>query len=47
MGLWGLLYGAKISVSLDTNKLKMYFGVFLLIVAAVEIFKFFKKEKSK
>jgi len=39
--------GAKISVSLDTSKLKMYFGIFLLIIAGIEIITFFKTKKSK
>ena len=39
------LFGAKISINLDTNKLKMYFGIFLLIIAATEIYTLFKKKK--
>ncbi len=46
-GIIGALIGAKISVNLDTNKLKLYFGIFLLAISLIEIFTFFKKEKSK
>ena len=34
-GIIGAAIGAKISVNLDTNKLKLYFGIFLLIIAQV------------
>ena len=40
------LSGAKISVNLDTSKLKMYFGMFLLIIAIVEIITLFKKQEN-
>lgn len=46
-GIIGALIGANISVNLETNKLKMYFGIFLLIIAGVEIITLFKKEKAK
>ena len=47
-GIIGAIIGAKISVNLDTNRLKLYFGIFLLIIAAFEIYSlFFKKEKAK
>ena len=47
-GVIGAIIGAKISVNLDTNRLKLYFGIFLLIIAAFEIYSlFFKKEKEK
>lgn len=47
-GIIGAVIGAKISVDLDTNKLKLYFGIFLLCIAAFEIYSiFFKKEKAK
>lgn len=41
------LFGAKISVGLDTNKLKIYFGIFLLIIAGVEIITLFKQNKKQ
>ena len=43
-GAISALIGAKISVGLDTNRLKMYFGIFLLIIALIESFTFFKKK---
>ncbi len=47
-GVIGAIIGAKISVNLDTNRLKLYFGIFLLLIAAFEIYSlFFKKEKAK
>lgn len=39
-------FGAKISVDMDTARLKMYFGIFLLIIAGVEIVTLFKKKKT-
>ena len=39
------LFGAKVSISLDTSKLKMYFGIFLLIIAGIEIITLFKRNK--
>lgn len=45
-GIIGAIIGAKISVDLETNKLKTYFGIFLLGIAIFEIYTlFFKKEK--
>lgn len=47
-GVVGAVIGAKISVNLDTNRLKLYFGIFLLCIAVFEIYSlFFKKEKKK
>ena len=47
-GTIGAIIGAKISVSLDTNRLKIFFGIFLLCIAIFEIYSlFFKKEKKK
>ncbi len=47
-GIIGAIIGAKISVNLNTNRLKLYFGVFLLCIAIFEIYSiFFKKEKAK
>ncbi len=45
-GIIGAIIGAKISVNLDTNRLKLYFGIFLLCIASFEIYSlFFKKNK--
>lgn len=46
-GIIGAVIGAKISVNLDTNRLKLYFGIFLLIIAGIEIYSFFKDKKAK
>lgn len=46
-GVIAAIIGAKISIGLETNKLKMYFGIFLLIIAGIEIIILLKKEKSK
>lgn len=46
-GIIGAVIGAKISVNLDTNRLKLYFGIFLLIIAVIEIYSFFKDKKAK
>ena len=40
-----LFFGAKISVGMETTRLKMYFGIFLLIIAGVEIVTLFRKKK--
>lgn len=40
-------FGAKISVGLDTNKLKIYFGIFLAIIAVVETITLFKQNKNE
>ena len=40
-------YGAKISVALDTNRLKLYFGIFLAIIAVIEIITLFKQNKKE
>ena len=37
-GIIGTIIGAKISVNLDTNRLKLYFGIFLLGVVFFEIY---------
>ncbi len=44
-GSIGAIVGATISMKLNTNDLKIYFGIFLLIIAGIEIFSFFKKPK--
>lgn len=46
-GIIGTIIGAKISVNLDTSKLKLYFGIFLLCVAAFEIYTLFIKKQKK
>ncbi len=47
-GIVGAIVGAKISVNLNTNRLKLFFGLFLMAIAVMEIYTlFFKKEKVK
>ena len=47
-GIVGAIVGAKISVNLNTNRLKLFFGLFLMAIAVIEIYTlFFKKEKVK
>ena len=45
-GIIGTIIGANISINLDTQKLKLYFGIFLLCVAVFEI-RSLLKEKDK
>lgn len=42
-GIIGAIIGAKISVKLNVQNLKKYFGYFLILIAAVEIYNL-KKE---
>ena len=37
-GIIGAVFGAKISVGMDVNHLKKYFGIFLLIITIYEIY---------
>lgn len=37
-GVIGAIIGAKISINMDVNKLKKYFGIFLAIIAIYEIY---------
>lgn len=46
-GAIGAIAGAMISINLDTKRLKLFFGIFLLCIAIFEIYSlFFKKEKK-
>ncbi len=48
-GILGAIIGAKISVSLDVNYLKKYFGFFLILITIYEIYsliKSYKKDKN-
>lgn len=45
-GVIGAIIGSKISVNLDTNKLKIYFGIFLLCIAVFQIYSIFFKRKN-
>lgn len=44
-GVIGAIMGAVISTNLEVNKLKKYFGIFLIIVAGFEIFMLLRKKK--
>lgn len=46
-GTVGATIGAMISTNLDTRKLKTYFGIFLLIIAGIEIITLINKYKKK
>ncbi len=46
-GTIGATIGAMISTNLDTGKLKTYFGIFLLIIAGIEIITLINKYKKK
>lgn len=46
-GIIGAIIGAKISVNLDTKRLKLFFGIFLLGISAFEIYSLFFKKRKK
>ena len=41
-GIVGAIIGAKISADMDVNRLKKFFGIFLLIIAIYEIYSLIK-----
>jgi len=43
LGILGAAIGAIISVKMDVNNLKKYFGIFIAIIAIFEIYLFIKK----
>lgn len=48
-GIIGAIFGAKISVKMDVNHLKKYFGIFLILITIYEVYsliKAYKKEKK-
>ncbi len=48
-GIFGAILGAKISVKMDVNHLKRYFGIFLIFITIYEIYslvKQYKKDKN-
>ena len=45
-GIIGTIIGANISINLDTKKLKLFFGIFLLGIAIFEIYTFFLKHNK-
>ena len=44
-GVIGAIFGAKISVNMDVNKLRKYFGIFLILITIYEIYSFIKTHK--
>lgn len=45
-GIIGAIIGANVSSKLEVNKLKKYFGVFLMIIAIYEIYSIIKEYKK-
>lgn len=48
-GIIGAIFGAKLSVKMDVNHLKKYFGIFLILITIYEVYsliKTYKKEKK-
>ena len=44
-GIVGAIIGAKVSVNMDVNKLKRYFGIFLILITIYEIYSLIKQYK--
>lgn len=44
-GIAGAIFGAKISVSMDVNRLRKYFGIFLILITIYEIYSLIKQYK--
>ena len=44
-GIIGGIIGAKISVNMDVNRLKKYFGIFLILITIYEIYSLIKEYK--
>ncbi|MDR0978366.1 MAG: sulfite exporter TauE/SafE family protein [Lachnospiraceae bacterium] len=47
VGIIGAIIGASISVNMEVDKLKKYFGIFLAIITIHEIYYLFKLYKNK
>lgn len=45
-GIIGAIIGAKISVKMNVDKLKKYFGIFLIIITIYEIYSLIKQYKK-
>lgn len=45
-GIIGAIFGAKISVRMDVNHLKKYFGIFLILITIYEIYSLIKSYKK-
>ncbi len=46
-GIIGAIFGAKISVNMDVNRLKKYFGIFLILITIYEIYSLIKQYKKE
>ena len=44
-GIFGAIIGAKISIKMDVDTLKKYFGIFLSLIAVYEIYSLIKQYK--
>lgn len=44
-GIIGAIIGAKISIRMNVDKLKKYFGIFLIVITIYEIYSLVKKYK--
>ena len=44
-GLIGVVAGVQLSFNVDSNRLKSYFGIFLIIIAIYEIYGMIKEDK--
>ena len=44
-GVTGAIFGAKISVNMNVNKLRRYFGIFLALITIYEIYSLVKEYK--
>lgn len=47
VGVIGAIIGANVSLKIDSSKLKLYFGIFLLIIAFYEIYGMIKEYKNR
>lgn len=46
-GIVGAIFGAKISVNMDVNRLRKYFGIFLILITIYEIYSLIKTYKRE
>ena len=46
-GVIGAIIGAKISINMDVNRLKKYFGIFLILITIYEIYSLIKQYKKE
>ena len=43
-GIIGAIIGARLAINMDVEKLKKYFGIFLILIAIHEIYTFTKEK---